>query len=814
MPPTTCFGGGHGPLLIKVLIGFMGSSFLQTFSVFFITIGLAIAIGSQPTTADELDVEVARIFRSKCAMCHDALGEDAAAGDVGFLLQFDKLIEDQIYIDTESPDDSYLLEIVPDTMPKSRMRDIKGNGPLSEQELASFQKWMARGGPSAEYLKQISQTSRPLIRHEDVTKSIVEDLQERTGHELRNSRYLTIDNLHNLSDIDSKQMSLFRAAIVKTLNSLSWEPDVVTAEPIDEHQTVYRIDLRQLGWTAEQWDMITQHYPYALKLRGGSATTIGKATSSELPFVRADWFTFMVTQPPLYHLLLDIPDHLEELEKRLLGRRNSRLENIRNGKAVRAGFGDSGVSVNNRMIERHPASSGGYWISYDFGTNTGTANLFDFPLGPKGTWKDARLAALEFDHDGGEVIFNLPNGFQAYGLFDAKGNRIDVGPTNIVHDDTMTGGAIINGVSCISCHDRGMKPENRRQLVSLDRIRSATSDNFRRFDEDTRLQIQELYPEGKVIADLMKSDRQRFSKARQNAGIPETSDEPVRALFNQFIADLNVASVAAELGMEQSELERQLNSDSETRMTLSRLSDEGIKRQLFMGDYKKIVRLTGIGNVIPSKPLDVPFFGAASSGDTEDKWIQTQAQTGIHLIDHDHLSGNLQVQLATAGKQRHFVDGEELKIELNANEDCYVSLFSVDSTGDVTLLVPNQWHPQGLPVKANRKTQFPTAAMNFSFFARPPHGKTLLKAIATAKPLPLVGAESSRFQQHPLINFGNTKDLRTTRPAIEKAIGVRGKNSGEEPTGQRFDLTRDSPEAFLPLKSWGSARWTVTTHPK
>lgn len=787
---------------------------LTSFCLSLVAIGLVAGIRAEYSSADELDVEVARIFESKCSMCHDALGEDAAAGDVGFLLQFDKLIEDQIYVDTESPADSYLLEIVPDTMPKSRMRDIKGNGPLSEQELASFRRWVARGGPSAEYLERIDQTSRPLIRHEDVTKTIVADLQKRTGHDLRNSRYLTIDNLHNLSDIDSKQLELYRAAIVKMLNSLSWEPDVVAVEPIDEHQTIYRIDLRQMGWTAEQWDMITQHYPYAIKLRGGSATTIYRATSSELPFVRADWFTFMVTQPPLYHLLLDIPTQLEQLEKRLLGHRNARIENIRRGKAVRAGFGDSGVSVNNRMIERHPASSGGYWVSYDFGTNTGRANLFDFPLGPKGTWKDARLAAFEFDHDGGEVIFNLPNGFQAYGLFDAKGNRIDVGPTNIVHDDTMTGGAIINGVSCISCHDRGMKPENRRQLVSLDRIRSATSDNFRRFDEDTRLQIQELYPEGKVIADLMKSDRLRFSKAMASAGIPESSDEPVRALFNRFIADLNVASVAAELGMEQDELEQQLNADSETRVILARLSDEGVKRQLFLDEYRKIVRLTGIGTVIPSKPLAVPFFGAASPGEADEKWSQPEAQTGIHLIDHDHLSGNLQVHLTTVGEQRHFVDGEELKIELTANEDCYVSLFSVDSTGDVTLLVPNQWHPQGLPVKANRKTQFPTAEMNFSLFAQPPHGKTLLKAIATTQPLPLAGAESSRFQQEPLINFGNTKDLRTARPAIEKAIGVRGTASSEKPTGQRFDLTRDSPDAFLPLKSWGSARWTVVTHPK
>ena len=160
-----------------------------------------------------------------------------------------------------------------------------------------------------------------------------------------------------------------------------------------------------------------------------------------------------------------------------------------------------------------------------------------------------------------------------------------------------------------------MKPENRRQLVGLDRIRSATAENFRRFDEDTRLRIQELYPEGKVIADLMRSDRQRFSKAMETAGIPETSDEPVRALFNRFIADLDLGSVAAELGMESTELQQRLSADSETRVILSRLADEGIKRQLFLSVYQKIVNLTGIGTVVECKPLSCLLYTSPSPRD-------------------------------------------------------------------------------------------------------------------------------------------------------------------------------------------------------
>ena len=56
----------------------------------------------------------------------------------------------------------------------------------------------------------------------------------------------------------------------------------------------------------------------------------------------------------------------------------------------------------------------------------GKQNLYEHPLGPKG--KNA------FEHDGGESIFSLPNGFQAYYLNTADGKSLDKGPTNIVQD--------------------------------------------------------------------------------------------------------------------------------------------------------------------------------------------------------------------------------------------------------------------------------------------------------------------------------------------------------------------------------------------
>ena len=41
---------------------------------------------------------------------------------------------------------------------------------------------------------------------------------------------------------------------------------------------------------------------------------------------------------------------------------------------------------------------------------------------------------LDFSQDGGEIIFNLPNGLQAYLIVDREGVRIDAAPISIVSE--------------------------------------------------------------------------------------------------------------------------------------------------------------------------------------------------------------------------------------------------------------------------------------------------------------------------------------------------------------------------------------------
>src|SRR5262249_11994148 len=158
-------------------------------------------------------------------------------------------------------------------------------------------------------------------------------------------------------------MNVYRQGVVKLLNGFSRRSDVVKLETIDEAKTIVAFNLEDLGWTEADWNTVLANYPYAIKPDAKMFDFTAQQTNTVLPYVRADWFTFTASQPPLYDKLLQLPTKFPELTKKL----DLDIEaNIKNFVAQRAGFQKSGVSRNNRMIERHPISTGYFWTSYDF----------------------------------------------------------------------------------------------------------------------------------------------------------------------------------------------------------------------------------------------------------------------------------------------------------------------------------------------------------------------------------------------------------------------------------------------------------------
>ena len=354
-------------------------------------------------------------------------------------------------------------------------------------------------------------------------------------------------HLHNAGE-SPETLNDYRIALSKLINSLSWRFEITNPTPIDTAQTIFYIDLRRYEWNTrtDVWTQIEQVYPYNIafdpETQAGlleKLTQLQTETGSTVPFVHVDWFLATASLPPLYHDILGLPqtDHLLETQLEV-----DVASNIRNAPGIdvwRAGFNDSGVSKNNRVVERHISRYGAYWKSYDFAGSVGSQHIFTHPL--------------DFTHDGGEIIFNLPNGLQAYFLVDANGNRLDAAPIDIVSNPAASDPTVRNGLSCIGCHTQGMKKFKDSVRVAIEQ------DENPPYNKEQALR---LYPEQSKLDELLEGDTQRFQRALEKISGPFADDasrqqffkrhenEPIQRFHEAFQAPLNASHAAAAVGLE------------------------------------------------------------------------------------------------------------------------------------------------------------------------------------------------------------------------------------------------------------------------
>ena len=338
------------------------------------------------------------------------------------------------------------------------------------------------------------------------------------------------------------------------------------------------IDLRDIGWTERHWSYLLEAgYPYGLQRGDDIAQRVYELTDCALPYLRADWFVGHAARPPLYHQLLALPEHVATLEHQL---GVDRKLNFDKDQLHRAGFRKSGVSGQNRVVERHDAKHGAYWISDDFLTQTDRGDIFRFPLGPEFPGSKG-LAA--YKHDGGEIIFNLPNGLQAYLLAKSSGERINEGPVKIVNDPNQFSGTfeIVNGISCMGCHKHGMIPFE-------DTVRATFNKQGGQAVAD---KVQRIYSEPAVINRLVEEDRVRFLTALEKAvgsslkvgpdAAKPITDFPdsVTLVARHYDRQLKLADVARELGLPESpEVANKLGVPSAGELGTAIKVSDGLRR--------------------------------------------------------------------------------------------------------------------------------------------------------------------------------------------------------------------------------------------
>jgi tetratricopeptide (TPR) repeat protein/mono/diheme cytochrome c family protein len=530
------------------------------------------AAAAEPDPA--LTRQALRILEANCYRCHGQNG--ANEGGFNYALDVAKLVGRKKVVPGNAGRSKLYRRLVSadDPMPPEDEKVRPG-----KDDVALIKRWIDAGAPGVE----TRAAGRAFVSPDDVVRAIRDDLRDQVAErERRFTRYFLLTHLYN-AGLSEDELQSYRHGLSKLANSLSWGRRVVVPHPIDDARTVFRIDLRDYQWNEKVWDSILATNPYGVSPATGAAREVAEETRCRLPFVRGDWFVAAAARPPLYHDVLQLPGTEGELEKML---RVDAAEDIRQERVARAGFNGSGVSRNNRLIERHEAGAVTYWKSYDFASNVGRQNLFAHPLGPGDD--DA-----VFRHDGGEIIFNLPNGLQGYMLVTGTGKRLDKGPTAIVSDPRRPDRAVENGLSCMSCHARGL-------IEKGDQVRDHVRTNaasFARADLDT---VLALYPPREKFAELLRADARRFQEAVAATGAPLTATEPVAALALRFEAELDLALAAAESGVRPADLRKALDASPELARQLGALRVEGgtVQRQVFVDSFPDLVEELRLGDYL------------------------------------------------------------------------------------------------------------------------------------------------------------------------------------------------------------------------
>ncbi|HEX9906526.1 MAG TPA: DUF4384 domain-containing protein [Propylenella sp.] len=721
-------------------------------SVLILATGFGLAMASPARAQDDPAMAALAVFKTHCARCHqeDQLVErKKPAGGFGYILNLEAVARNPEYIQAGNPSASQVYtRITNGSMPKD-MDFATVFGP-SGDETKAIAAWIDSLSEAA----SSAVASRSFIDDETIVRTMADDLETLSDFDRPRVRYFTLTHLHNSGDTD-EELEIYRQALAKLLNSLSTESGIVVPEPIDEAKTIFRADITDLGWDEALWKTIEAANPYFVDYDTPLMQFLQTETYSTVPFVRADWFAFAASQPPLYYDILDLPDSKAKLETKLgidVQRNQASL------KIARAGFQQSGVSRNNRMIERHSLSTGAFWESFDFSGNKERQSFFLFPLGPQQAFR-AFSDEFGFVHDGGEIIFSLPNGLQGYYLTDDKGARLDTGPTKIVQDPSRRDQAVTNGISCMSCHDQGMQ-------MKEDQVRDYALAHLA-FPKEVRDIIEEIFPTKEEMTELMQEDRARFVGALEAAGVDPTlklaGEEIVSALFLRFERDLTMLQAAAELGLDAESFRERLNMGSaETFALKQRLEFNLVPRDQFVELFAGLVN-----EITDNHATDLRDKQVALAAEATKKPASTK-----------------RFDLALYPNETEFRVGSALTFSVKAEVDCFLTLINVDERKRTTVLFPNKFN-QNNKISAGRTYTVPGAEIGgFAFKFQDP-GKETVIGKCNASRNEMRGIEHD-FDQSAFTSFGSYDEY------VSRALAPRRQIIVTEASGdQDADRTTD-----------------------
>lgn len=436
---------------------------------------------------------------------------------------------------------------------------------------------------------------QPFFDESSIIQQDLNRLQRENANLVPRTRYITFTFLNYLDISDQEKIRLKTDMINSasaTINSVSTNNVISRPEPIDDQFTVFRIDIDDYEIGFGEWNQLTAGYPYRNSFNDQFADVAIRIGTANDPIVRGDWLSFQSMSAGRYANTLGLPGNIANLE-------NAGIINVNRAANIQEAFenrgqgsdrisrvgiagGQSGKSINNRILERHQGTTGPYWVSYDFAQQNGDArrNFVNSPIGPQGIVND--IGDIDaFDPDGQQAIFTLPNGLMGFYLTNANGNLIAESDDDVVFDKNggKNGPEIRLGFSCMKCHGGGKIVRAQDSLRNI--IQQLDNGDIPDIVIDGTLA---LHREQRDLDRLFDQDGTRFQNAFNNTKIirqGQGGNFMQAALY--YDGQVSFDRIASELNITPAQLERAADNIRNDNLRLEILSAKasGLDRQTF-----------------------------------------------------------------------------------------------------------------------------------------------------------------------------------------------------------------------------------------
>lgn len=715
----------------------------------------------EPRSAKAYDV-----LETYCARCHQSgrLERPLASGGLANILAVDDLARDPVLVKPGLPDASLLYDVLET---RHAPLDVFTGGPATAEpqpeDIEGIRGWIRDLPPSVQRCP-----SREPVRPDDMDK-LMRDAQRLERDQGEDVRFISLANLYN-SCATPNEMSAYAQALNKLMNSLSSSTEPVKLTPLNAEGTVFSFRMSDFGWDENRWSLIERAYPPALV--HPVAADILETARAKVVIVNGDWLAAAGGEAPLYYDLLGIPKKLADLAS--LNAVDIE-QSIKTAAARRIAVKTSAVTRGNRLIERHPGVRGGLWLVYDFATSAGDQDIFEHPQGPK----SALFGQTPFKPDEIRALYMLPNGFYAFALYDAAGNRVDrvlpgiEKPYAGVEADAVEP-TTKAGVKCFACHTDGL-------IEAKDDFKSAGDPTAPA--SPSREAALRLFGTDSENTLLLIGSRDRYHLAAKSIGIdPQTKirgEEVVTGLADRYREGADFETARAQTGIERDAFLSELTDAKGAAAPLARRLLHGVLSR------SELERLFSLLRGIDDPPSTVTKPGGF-----------------LHDVKSD-------IGLSMWLEKPRPVPGDLVTVKVEANNDCYLTVISVDAAGIATVLFPNDFEPDNL-ISAAKPVSIPPADAPFQLRFKSEGSETLLARCSTSA-APPIGIEHD-FEHQRFTALGNwenfIEDTLVTewelRVSPEKAERARLARSGalkrRRDRGERIEPPRPDVPTDKPLR--------------